>query len=151
MENDLFREVLMLRKEVADLRALVLGKENNSIQKKEESIEEKIAHFLHEIQISSNLSGYLYLREAIKRLYEDADLVGGFTTVLYPEIAHKFNTLPSRVERGIRHAIETSYSKNYYHPFYQQRYKNRKPTNSQFIADIADQLMMEEKFKSEAV
>jgi two-component system, response regulator, stage 0 sporulation protein A len=155
MRNDLFQEVLSLRKEVAELKALVLKKEINnrelSISTKAESTDDRIAHFLQELQISSNLKGYSYLREAIKRVYEDMHLVRAFTTVLYPEIAQIYQTIPQRVERAIRHAIESSYSKNYYHSFYQQRYKNQKPTNSQFIVDIADQLMMEDRLKSEVM
>jgi two-component system, response regulator, stage 0 sporulation protein A len=155
MRNDLFQEVLSLRKEVAELKALVLRKEINnqelSISTKAESTEDRIAHFLQELQISSNLKGCLYLRDAIKNVYENMDLVGAFTTVLYPEIAKKYQTRSQRVERAIRHAIESSYSKNFYHSFYQQRYKNQKPTNSQFIVDIADQFMLDDKFKSEVM
>jgi two-component system, response regulator, stage 0 sporulation protein A len=153
--SDLFQEVLSLRKEVAELKSLVLGKElvNREIQgqMKNQSIDERIVSFLHELNVSSRLKGYQYLRESIRRVYEDFGLIGAFTTILYPDIAKKYQTEPNRVERAIRHAIESSYDRNYYHSFYQQRYKNRKPTNSQFIADIADQLMMEDKLKSEVI
>lgn len=155
MRNELFQEVLTLRKEVAELKAMVLERTVNSheqtAQTRDENTDERIIKILHELRISANLSGYKYLIQAIKRVYEDGDYVGTFTKELYPEIAKKFQTLPNRVERAIRHAIESSYSRNYFHPFYQVSYKDKKPTNSQFIFEIADQLMREEKSKSEVM
>jgi len=83
-------------------------------------------------------------------VYEDPDLIGAFTTVLYPKIAKKFETTPSRVERAIRHAIEVSWNKNKLHSFYSANF-NLRPTNSEFIAIIADEFSMKDKYKSEVV
>lgn len=155
MSNDLYHEVVSLRKEIAELKILILEKtllnQDVSSESKEQSLDERIVSFLHELNVSSRLKGYQFLREAIKNVYEDFGLIGAFTTVLYPGIAKKYQTIPQRVERAIRHAIESSYERNYHHSFYQLNFKSRKPTNSQFIADIADHLLREDNSKSEVM
>lgn len=150
--NEIHIEILKLRKEVAELKSIVqeiAGSRTKSNQN-EIGIEGKIAAFLHDIKLPTKLLGYSYLKEAIQQVYEDPDLIGAFTTVLYPKIATKFQTTPSRVERAIRHSIETSYKNNKLHPFYTANF-NFKPTNSDFIAMIADEFVMQEKMKLEVI
>ncbi|MBT2735172.1 sporulation initiation factor Spo0A C-terminal domain-containing protein [Bacillus sp. ISL-7] len=152
--SEILLEVLKLRKEVAELKSIVqeiAGSRNKlSYQDNEIGIEGKITAFLHDIKLPTKLLGYSYLKVAIKEVYEDPDLIGTFSTVLYPNIANKFKTTPSRVERAIRHGIEASYKKNLLHPFYSANFNSR-PTNADFIAIIADEFLMKEKYKSEVI
>jgi two-component system response regulator (stage 0 sporulation protein A) len=103
-----------------------------------------ITAFLQDLQIPANLKGYTFLREAITMIVNDFDLLNGITYRVYPEIAKKYKTIPSRVERAIRFAIESSYGRNYLHGFYQTHFMYSKPTNTQFIASIADQFQLDE-------
>jgi len=75
------------------------------------NIETEITNIIHEIGVPAHIKGYLYLREAIKMVIENVELLGAVTKELYPSIAKKFNTTPSRVERAIRHAIEVAWSR----------------------------------------
>ncbi|SDE51577.1 Sporulation initiation factor Spo0A C terminal, partial [Bhargavaea beijingensis] len=86
--------------------------------------------------------------EAITMVYHDVDLLGSVTKVLYPEIAEKFNTTPSRVERAIRHAIEVAWNRGNYEVIskmfgYTVHHMKSKPTNSEFIAMVSDRLRLE--------
>ena len=145
---DLQEEVMLLRKEVAELKAMVLSGSVAVPVKEDEHLESKITNFLHDIKISARLLGYNYIREAVKLVYQDFDLIGAFSKELYPIIAKKFNTTPTRVARCIRTAMEASWQKNMKHPFYSTNF-NEKPTNTEFIALIADKFALEEKLKSE--
>lgn len=156
-ESALLKEILMLRADVAELKCMVLSVNNNNqfqfdqnVEKPAKSLEGKITNILNDFMISPSIKGFSYLREAIYLVTTDWDVLdGGITKELYPAIAKKFNTKSTRVERAIRHAIEQSYDKNYSHPFYQKDYIKNRPTNSQFIAKIADQLRMEEAYEEE--
>jgi two-component system, response regulator, stage 0 sporulation protein A len=153
LENDLLVEVLKIRKEVAKLKSMVqeiADSRNKLSYQGETGIEGKIAAFLHDIKLPTKLLGYSYLKASIQAVYEEPDLVGAFTTILYPKIAEKFETTPSRVERAIRHSIEVSYKKNPLHPFYAANF-NYRPTNADFIAMIADEFVMSKKLQSEVV
>jgi two-component system response regulator (stage 0 sporulation protein A) len=149
VRNDLLQEVMTLRTEVAQLKAIVLGKEATirelASAKKGSNLDERVTVILHDLKVPANLKGFKFLREAIQLVYHDSGFVGGFVKELYPAIAKKFFTTPSRVERAIRHAIECSYARNFMHSFYQNHYAEHKPTNSQFIVDITDQLMLEDQ------
>lgn len=117
--------------------------ENNS------SIETKIANLMHEIGVPVHIKGHLYLREAIKLVVEDISLLGAITKELYPSIAKKHNTTSSRVERAMRHAIEVTWmrgaTQNINNLFgYSLNARKNKPTNSEFIAMIADKLRLED-------
>ncbi|MEH7157504.1 sporulation initiation factor Spo0A C-terminal domain-containing protein [Neobacillus drentensis] len=149
--SDILMEVQKLRKEVSELKSMMQEIAGPSVKlpfQNDTGIEGIIAAFLHDIKLPTRLLGYSYLKEAIQEVYENQDLIGAFTTVLYPNIAKKFKTEPNRVERAIRHAIEVSYKKNQQHPFFTVNF-NYRPTNADFIAMIADQLWMDEKYKSE--
>lgn len=110
-------------------------------------LEEKITEMLHQIGIPAHIKGYLYLRKAIMMVVEDVDLLGSITKILYPAIAEHFDTTPSRVERAIRHAIEVAWSRNNIDIIkkffgYTIKTDKGKPTNSEFIAMLADRLRL---------
>ena len=103
---------------------------------------------LHELGVPSHIKGYLYIREGIMMLYERPEVIGGITKELYPEIASKFNTTVSRVERAIRHAIEVSWNRGNWQLMedifgHSVDIDKAKPTNSEFIVTVADKLRLE--------
>lgn len=108
----------------------------------------RLTKLLHELGVPSHIKGYEYIREGIIKLYENPNIIGGITKELYPEIAGKFDTSVSRVERAIRHAIEVSWNRGnldlmeeiFGHSVDIDR---AKPTNSEFIVTLADKLKLE--------
>lgn len=118
--------------------------ENN----KEKDLEARITKIIQEIGVPAHIKGYLYLREAITIVIEDMDYLGAVTKELYPAVANKFDTTPSRVERAIRHAIEVAWNRGKIDTIekifgYTINNNKGKPTNSEFIALIADKLRLE--------
>jgi len=112
------------------------------------SLEAEITNIIHEIGVPAHIKGYLYLREAITMVIGNVELLSAVTKELYPSIAKKFNTTPSRVERAIRHAIEVAWSRGKIDTInnlfgYTVHNDKGKPTNSEFIAMIADKLRLE--------
>lgn len=110
--------------------------------------QKRITKILHVLGVPSHIKGYVYIRDSINIMYNSPEMVGGITKEIYPEIAKKFNTTPSRVERAIRHAIEISWNRGDYDVMdeifgHSVDYDKAKPTNSEFIATIADHLRME--------
>ena len=100
--------------------------------------------------VPAHIKGYQYLREAIMMVVKDIDIINQITKQLYPEIATKYRTTPSRVERAIRHAIEVAWSRGQIERVesifgYTVSTSKGKPTNSEFIAMIADKLRLELK------
>lgn len=117
-------------------------------EKKEPSLDASITSIIHEIGVPAHIKGYLYLREAIAMVYHDIELLGSITKVLYPDIAKKYNTTASRVERAIRHAIEVAWNRGNIDSIanmfgYTVSMTKAKPTNSEFIAMVADRLRIE--------
>ena len=115
---------------------------------KGKNLEEKITNIFLLIGIPAHIKGYHFLREAIKMVVEDGNIINRITKELYPGIASKFKTTPSKVERAIRHAIDVAWNRgkveNINQLFGYRVYdKNDKPTNGEFIALIADKLNME--------
>lgn len=115
---------------------------------KSNRIESQITNIIHEIGVPAHIKGYIYLREAIKMVIENIDLLSAVTKELYPSIAKKFNTTSSRVERAIRHAIEVAWSRGKVDTInalfgYTINNEKGKPTNSEFIAMVADKLRLE--------
>ena len=113
----------------------------------EESLEEKVSRILHEIGMPAHINGYRYVRKAIILVLENPKMIEGVTKVLYPEIAKEFDTTPSRVERGIRHAIEVAWDRGdtkvlQRHFGYTIQAERGKPTNSEFIAMLSDNLIL---------
>ena len=105
----------------------------------------KVSQILHELAVPAHIKGYSYVREAIVMVYQDWNYIDSVSGVLYPEIAKKYETTRSRVERAIRHAIEVAWDRGNYEVF--NKYictpsmSRGKPTNSEFIACIADWLL----------
>ncbi len=117
---------------------------------KASTLELDITRILHQMGVPAHVKGYQYLRDAIAMVTEEANLMGAVTKELYPMIAEKYNTTASRVERAIRHAIELAWDRgnvdlmNRYFG-YTINIERGKPTNSEFVAMIADKLRMGEK------
>lgn len=114
------------------------------------SLEARVTNILHEIGVPAHIRGYHYMREAIMMAVNDLDVLNYITKELYPSIAKKCNTTPSRVERAIRHAIEVAWSRGRVDAIdnifgYTVNNHKGKPTNSEFIALIADRLRLELK------
>ena len=114
------------------------------------SIETLVTGIIHEIGVPAHIKGYQYLREAIIIAVEDMDVINAITKVLYPQVAKTFQTTPSRVERAIRHAIEVAWDRgdlDTLQKFFGYTVSNTKgkPTNSEFIALIADKLQLQLK------
>lgn len=113
-------------------------------------LETRVTNILHEIGVPAHIRGYHYMREAIMMSVNDMDVLNYITKELYPSIAKKCNTTPSRVERAIRHAIEVAWNRGkveVIHELFGYTVNNHKgkPTNSEFIALIADRLRLEQK------
>ena len=116
----------------------------------EPSLESIVTEIIHEIGVPAHIKGYQYLREAIILTINDMDAINAVTKVLYPEVARKFSTTPSRVERAIRHAIEVAWDRGDVETLqkffgYTVSGIKGKPTNSEFIAMIADHLSLRQK------
>ena len=114
------------------------------------NLEAVVTDIIHEIGVPAHIKGYQYLREAIILTINDMDMINAVTKVLYPEVAKKFGTTPSRVERAIRHAIEVAWDRGdieVLQKFFGYTVSNikGKPTNSEFIAMIADCLSLRRK------
>ena len=112
--------------------------------------ESVVTDIIHEIGVPAHIKGYQYLREAIILTIKDMDMINAVTKVLYPEVAKRYNTTPSRVERAIRHAIEVAWDRGdieTLQKFFGYTVSNikGKPTNSEFIAMIADNLSLRRK------
>lgn len=124
--------------------------ENVSEEHAEENLENKVTGMIHEIGIPAHIKGYHYLRDAIMMAVEDMDVLNAITKILYPTVAKKHHTTSSRVERAIRHAIEVAWSRGKVDVLdklfsYTVSYGKGKPTNSEFIALVADTIRLEQK------
>lgn len=124
--------------------------ENTQIR--EDDLENRVTDMLHEIGIPAHIKGYHYLRDAIIMAVEDMDVLNAITKVLYPTVAKKYQTTSSRVERAIRHAIEVAWSRGKLDTLdelfgYTVSNGKGKPTNSEFIALIADTIQLEYKHR----
>jgi len=117
-----------------------------------QTLEEDVTEIIHEVGVPAHIKGYQYLREAIIMSVNNMDMLNSITKVLYPEIAKKFQTTPSRVERAIRHAIEVAWSRGKMDTLddlfgYTISNGKGKPTNSEFIALITDKIRLQMKSK----
>ncbi len=118
--------------------------------RQEQSLESLVTEIIHEIGVPAHIKGYQYLREAIILTINDMDIINAVTKVLYPTVAKKYATTPSRVERAIRHAIEVAWDRGdleTLQKFFGYTVSNikGKPTNSEFIAMIADRLSLQRR------
>lgn len=130
------------------IRQIAKAQTGRTVPAEGRSLDVEVTGVLHEIGIPAHIKGYLYLREAIVLVVQRVELLGGVTKELYPSIAKKFSTTPSRVERAIRHAIEVAWSRgnvDLIHKLFGHTVNSDrgKPTNSEFIAMVADKLRME--------
>lgn len=121
---------------------------DNSLIVKDKDLKQAITTLLHSLGIPSHIKGYLYIRDGIDLMYNHPSMIGAITKELYPEIAQKYDTTTSRVERAIRHAIEVSWSRGDYDLMeeifgHSVDYDRAKPTNSEFIATLADKLRLD--------
>lgn len=121
---------------------------NKSFDIQHNNLQLSITKILHELGIPSHIKGYQYIRESITLLYNKPEIIGGITKELYPEIATKFNTTVSRVERAIRHAIEVSWNRGDWNLMeeifgHSVDIDKAKPTNSEFVVTVADKLRLE--------
>jgi len=126
------------------------NKEGKQINIKHNNLQISITKILHELGIPSHIKGYQYIREGIGIIYEHPETIGGITKELYPELANKFDTTVSRVERAIRHAIEVSWNRGDWDLMeeifgHSVDIDKAKPTNSEFIVTIADKLRLDNK------
>ena len=123
---------------------------SSTLQGADAELEAMVTEIIHEIGVPAHIKGYQYLREAIILTIRDMDMINAVTKVLYPEVAKRFGTTPSRVERAIRHAIEVAWDRGdievlqKYFGYTVSNIKG-KPTNSEFIAMIADSLTLQQK------
>ncbi len=140
--------------ELSDLEQRVIdcacekAKTNKSIDIYHNNLQISITKILHELGIPSHIKGYQYIREGIAILYDKPEVIGGITKELYPDIANKFETTVSRVERAIRHAIEVSWNRGDWDLMeeifgHSVDIDKAKPTNSEFIVTVADKLRLE--------
>lgn len=114
------------------------------------ALERLVTSIIHEVGVPAHIKGYQYVREAIILAVQDMDVINAITKVLYPQVAKTFATTPSRVERAIRHAIEVAWDRGDLETlqrFFGYTVSNTKgkPTNSEFIALIADKLQLQLK------
>lgn len=120
----------------------------SAIQEKTFDLEKDVTDMIHEIGVPAHIKGYQYLREAIMMSVQDSEMMGSITKILYPTIAKKYQTTSSRVERAIRHAIEVAWNRGRMETLddmfgYTINTGKGKPTNSEFIALIADKIRLQ--------
>lgn len=125
----------------------------NQRTKKENSLEAEVTNIIHEIGVPAHIKGYQYLRDAIMMSVNDGEMMGSITKRLYPTIAKNHKTTSSRVERAIRHAIEVAWGRGKMDTIeelfgYTVNSRKGKPTNSEFVALIADKIRLEYKMRA---
>lgn len=142
----------VLADRIADLYTDYSHKENDQTSKQtskaNRALEEKISNIFITVGIPAHIKGYQFLREAIKMAIQSPEIINSITKELYPSIAQKFDTSASKVERAIRHAIEVAWNRgkieNINSVFGIKVYSNNeKPTNGEFIALVADKMLLE--------
>lgn len=131
-----------------EIRQSYINMENSS--KKGNNLEALVTNIIHEVGVPAHIKGYQYLRDGIIMAVNDMDVINQITKSLYPDLAKKYKTTSSRVERAIRHAIEVAWSRGQVETVenifgYTVNANKGKPTNSEFIAMIADKLRLELK------
>ena len=136
--------------ETAMLENLLQLAEKRSEQLHAPGLEEMVTSIIHEVGVPAHIKGYQYVREAIMITVENMEVINSVTKILYPEVAKRFHTTPSRVERAIRHAIEVAWDRGDLETlqrFFGYTVSNAKgkPTNSEFIAMISDRIRLKLK------
>ena len=128
----------------------IMNVKERKVSDKEMDLRIKISDMLHNLGVPSHIRGYQYIRDGIVMMYEEPDMLKGITKEIYPELALKYNTTTSRVERAIRHAIEVSWSRGDYQLMDKYfgnsiDYDKSKPTNAEFIITLTDRLRLDNK------
>lgn len=128
----------------------IMNVKERKVSDKEMDLRIKISDMLHTLGVPSHIRGYQYIRDGIVMMYEEPDMLKGITKEVYPELALKYNTTTSRVERAIRHAIEVSWSRGDYQLMDKYfgnsiDYDKSKPTNAEFIITLTDRLRLDNK------
>ena len=128
--------------------ATVKAYQETATKGEEHDLEKDVTDIIHEIGVPAHIKGYQYLREAIMISVNDSEMLNSITKILYPTIAKKYQTTPSRVERAIRHAIEVAWSRGKMETLdamfgYTVNTGKGKPTNSEFVALIADKIRLQ--------
>lgn len=123
------------------------------MNRREHNLESDVTNIIHEIGVPAHIKGYQYLRDAIMMSVNDGEMLNSITKLLYPSIAKQHKTTPSRVERAIRHAIEVAWSRGKMDTIdelfgYTVNNGKGKPTNSEFVALIADKIRLEYKLRA---
>jgi two-component system response regulator (stage 0 sporulation protein A) len=141
-------ELEVLYKRIQDVMGLQQSSYNVQPQAPSHSVDERIATTFLTLGIPAHIRGYTFLREAVKMVMEDPELINSITKALYPGIAKRFSTTPSKVERAIRHAIDVAWQRGQMEAInqmfgYRVYTRGEKPTNGEFVALIADRLSME--------
>ncbi len=138
--------------ELQDLESRILEvfekQQNKTLNLYNNNLEISVTKILHELGMPSHIKGYQYIREGIMMIYNNPDIIGGITKELYPDVATKYDTTVSRVERAIRHAIEVSWNRGNWDLMeevfgHSIDIDKAKPTNSEFIVTVADKLRLE--------
>lgn len=129
----------------------VTALESKTFTSRERNLETDVTNIIHEIGVPAHIKGYQYLRDAIMMSVENTEMLNSITKMLYPTIAKQHKTTPSRVERAIRHAIEVAWSRGKMDTIdalfgYTVNNGKGKPTNSEFVALIADKIRLEYKY-----
>ena len=144
VNNDILRERII---EFGTGSKAGAAKQNTGYNSRQKSLDEKLANIFITVGIPAHIKGYQFLREAIKMAIDNPDIINSITKKLYPGIADKFNTSASKVERAIRHAIEVAWNRGKMETIneifgYTVSNGKGKPTNSEFIALIADRIRL---------
>lgn len=151
--RDLIKQILLVYHGNKPYQSISKSKLNTINKDDGQSMEIKVTEILHQIGVPAHIKGYHYLRESIIMSIEDPDIINAVTKQLYPSVAKKFSTTPSRVERAIRHSIEVAWDRgdvdilNSYFGYTIHNGRG-KPTNSEFIAMISDKMRLQMKSAS---
>ncbi len=148
MVIDRIKSVRSSAAKISDVRKVAPYEKKKDFLKN--NLESDVTDIIHEIGVPAHIKGYQYLRDAIMMSVNDTEMLHSITKILYPTIAKRFQTTPSRVERAIRHAIEVAWSRGKMDTIdelfgYTVNNGKGKPTNSEFIALIADKIRLEYK------
>jgi len=137
--------------ELETLEKLIGELKDHPVKSRNElSVEEKVTKIIQEIGVPAHIKGYHYIREAIIIVVDRPEIINSVTKELYPMVAEKNDSTPSRVERSIRHAIEIAWNRgniDFINSIfgYKTNSQKKKPTNSEFIALISDMIILETK------
>lgn len=146
----LLEKLRQLEERIERIEVLLLNETSIGRAKDNSDLEGIVTEYLREFGIPANLRGYNYIRDGIIMAIENMDVMNSVTKILYPDIAKKYATAPSRVERAIRHAVEVAWERGNMDKIqeifsYTVKSGKGKPTNSEFIALLADTIRQQQK------